>query len=93
MSTVVRIARKGNAGLMEFEFESGMDAFVFYSAAKDSYREDDLFINMTEEEQSSIHVDEERGVIEYPSRDEWKRAVGDAIDKWIDDWKVQSNEV
>ena len=66
MSTVVRIARKGNAGLMEFEFNNGMDAFVFYSAAKDAYREDDLFINMTEEDTMTIHVNEKDGVMEYP---------------------------
>lgn len=46
--TIIRIGRKEGT-CMEFEFESGMDAFVFYSMAKDSYREDDLQVTMTEE--------------------------------------------
>lgn len=47
--TLVRIGKKSENSYMEFEFASGMDAFVFYSAAKDSYREDDMVITMTEE--------------------------------------------
>lgn len=47
--TVVRIGRKGD-GCMEFEFPTVMDAFTFYAQAKDSYREDDLFISMGEED-------------------------------------------
>ena len=47
--TIVRIGRRSENSYLEFEFDSGMDAFVFYSAAKDRYREDDLVITMTEE--------------------------------------------
>ena len=47
--TIVRIGRQSDISYLEFEFDNGMDAFVFYSAAKDRYREDDLVITMTEE--------------------------------------------
>lgn len=48
--TIVRIGRKGSNTYMEFEFEDEFSAYVFYSATKDHYREDDLFISMVEEE-------------------------------------------
>lgn len=47
--TIVRIGKRNENGYMEFEFPHAMDAFVFYSAAKDAYREDDMVIDMTEE--------------------------------------------
>lgn len=47
--TIVRIGRKNETSCMEFEFEHPMDAFVFYSTARDTYREDDFVIDMTEE--------------------------------------------
>lgn len=47
--TLVKVGKKGKCDYMEFTFESAMDAFVFYSHARDSYREDDLVIEMTEE--------------------------------------------
>lgn len=47
--TVVRIGNKKNAFPLEFEFDAEMDAFNFYSEAKDHYREDDFIITMTEE--------------------------------------------
>lgn len=48
--TLIMMGRKGAKGGMEFAFENAMDAFVFYSQAKDTYREDDLVIAMVEEE-------------------------------------------
>ena len=48
--TVVTIGRKdGKDFPLQFAFENSMDAFVMYSQAKDTYREDDLVIEMTEE--------------------------------------------
>ena len=47
--TIVRVGRKGKGDCMEFEFENPMSAFTFYAQAKDSYREDDMFIAMEEE--------------------------------------------
>ena len=48
--TVIRIGRKDSKEWpMEFSFQNAMDAFVFYSQASDSYREDDMEITMTEE--------------------------------------------
>ena len=47
--TVVRIGNKANKYPLEFAFEHEMDAFNFYTEAKDHYREDDFIITMTEE--------------------------------------------
>ena len=47
--TIVRIGKKSECGCMEFEFDHPMDAFVFYTTARDKYREDDMVITMTEE--------------------------------------------
>ena len=46
--TIIRLGRKGK-DYMEFSFDNEIGAFAFYAGAKDSYREDDLFISMTEE--------------------------------------------
>jgi len=50
--TIVKIGRKESDKCMEFEFDYPMDAFVFYSQAKNSYREDDMVIAMEEEGES-----------------------------------------
>ena len=47
--TVIRMARTSDAKPMEFAFDSAMDAFTLYAMVKESYREDDLVIEMTEE--------------------------------------------
>lgn len=47
--TVVMLGRQNKDGCMEFSFDSAMDAFTFYAQAKDSYREDDIYIAMVEE--------------------------------------------
>jgi len=47
--TIVKIGRKEDKQPMEFEFHGVMDAYVFYATAKDTYREDDMEIVMTEE--------------------------------------------
>ena len=47
--TIVTIGRKEETMHLEFEFAAPMDAFVFFSMAKDSYREDDMKITMVEE--------------------------------------------
>jgi hypothetical protein len=49
--TVVRIGNKKNPFPLEFEFDEEMDAFNFYSEAKDHYRENDFIIAMTEEKE------------------------------------------
>ena len=49
--TIVKIGRKESDKCMEFEFDYPMDAFVFYSQAKNSYRENDMVIAMEEEEE------------------------------------------
>lgn len=48
--TLVLMGKKNGKDCLMFEFEHAMDAFVFYSQAKDTYREDDLHIVMLEEE-------------------------------------------
>lgn len=47
--TIIRIGKQRSTEAMEFAFTNAMDAFVFYSTARDSYREDDMVITMTEE--------------------------------------------
>lgn len=47
--TVVMLGRQNKDGCMEFSFDSAMDAFTFYAQAKDSYREDDIYIAMVDE--------------------------------------------
>lgn len=54
--TVVRIGNKKNAFPLEFEFDEEMDAFNFYSEAKDHYRENDFIITMTEEKEGEEDV-------------------------------------
>ena len=43
---IVRMSRKNDTTPMEFEFESVMEAFAFYVSAKESYREDDIVIDV-----------------------------------------------
>lgn len=47
--TIVKMSRRRDNEPMQFEFDSTMEAFVFYGIAKDTYREDDMVIEMTEE--------------------------------------------
>lgn len=48
--TVVRVGKRSSFDYMEFAFDDEFSAYVFYSATKDHYREDDLYISMVEEE-------------------------------------------
>lgn len=47
--TVIRMGKQNSDNPMEFAFDNPMDAFTLYAIVKDSYREDDLVIEMTEE--------------------------------------------
>lgn len=46
---IVRIGRVTSKEPMQFSFDSTMEAFNFYVEAKESYREDDLVIDIIEE--------------------------------------------
>ncbi len=63
--TIVMISRSDDR-CMEFAFDNEMDAFNFYASAKDSYREDDLCICMTEEgeDDEDLHFRTDEGVDE-----------------------------
>ena len=65
--TIIQIGRKGSKTLpMEFEFDDELAAFALYASCKDHYREDDLYINMTEseEEDEDLHIGEDEGADE-----------------------------
>ena len=47
--TVIRMGKRNSAEPLQFSFDNPMDAFTLYAIVKDSYREDDLVIEMTEE--------------------------------------------
>ena len=65
--TIIQIGRKGSQMLpMQFEFDDELAAFALYASCKDHYREDDLYINMTEseEEDEGLHIGEDDGADE-----------------------------
>lgn len=65
--TIIQIGRKDSKTLpMEFEFDDELAAFALYASCKDHYREDDLYINMTEseEEDEDLHIGEDEGADE-----------------------------
>lgn len=47
--TVVTIGKAMSKDFLQFEFDSDLEGCIFYSQAKDSYREDDLILTMWEE--------------------------------------------
>jgi hypothetical protein len=65
--TIIQIGRKDSQMIpMQFEFDEEMEAFALYALCKDHYREDDLYINMTEseEEDEDLHIGEDEGADE-----------------------------
>ena len=65
--TIIQIGRKESQMLpMQFEFDDELAAFALYASCKDHYREDDLYINMTEseEEDEGLHIGEDEGIDE-----------------------------
>ena len=61
MSTVVTIGKAKSKDYMQFEFADDFGAWVFYSQAKDHYREDDLVITMWDEKgEEDGHSEQER---------------------------------
>jgi hypothetical protein len=66
--TIIQIGRKDSQMLpMEFEFDDELAAFALYASCKDHYREDDLYINMTESEDAEnedLHIGEDEGIDE-----------------------------
>lgn len=73
MADIVRMGRKGSDDFMEFEFDDGMDAYTFYSEAKDHYREDDLLIFMGEDCPKGYEHKSE--IIEEPDFREWLMTI------------------
>ena len=73
MAEVVRIGRKGIDGYMEFEFDNGMDAYTFYSDAKDHYREDDMLIFMGDDAPQNVEFNED--IIHDPDFREWLMTI------------------
>lgn len=65
--TVIRMGRKESNEFLEFAFDNEFEAYVFYSSTVDHYREDDLFISMTEESEEDdedLHFGADEGVDE-----------------------------
>lgn len=65
--TIIQIGRKDSQMLpMQFEFDDELAAFALYASCKDHYREDDLYINMTEseEEDEDLHIGKDEGADE-----------------------------
>ena len=77
MAEVVRMGRRDCDDYLEFAFDDGMDAYTFYSDAKDHYREDDLIIVMGENyPQNYEHHGE---IIEEPDFREWLMTIDKII--------------
>ena len=73
MAEVVRMGRKGGKEYLEFSFPHGMDAFQFYSEAKDHYREDDLLIFMGDDCPMDVTFQED--IIHEPDFREWLMTI------------------